>query len=131
MSTDYRLFEEVTVDALFDGRLEKFGVREHVKPDETSKTQRCLTDGCNFLWVYIDDAGLVSCLSRYAPNGDPSQILNAIARAFDTDIFTEYEPQFWGFDAQEEWEAAMDQMTKEMEKSDQLSDVPPDFEVPF
>jgi hypothetical protein len=115
MSTDYAPFEKVTASALFDGSLEKFGVREHVKPDETSKNSRCLTDGRNFLWVYIDDAGLVTCLSRYGANA-PGKILNAIAQAFDTDIFSEYEPQFWGFDTQEEWDAAMEQMGKESEE---------------
>ena len=115
MSTDYSLFKKVTANALFDGRLEKFGVREHVKPDETTKDRRCLTDGRNYLWVYIDDAGFVSCLSRYGGNA-PAKILNAIAEAFDTDIFSEYQPQFWGFDTQEERDAAMEQMAKESEE---------------
>jgi hypothetical protein len=30
---------------------------------------------------------------------------NRVAEAFDSDIFSEYEPQFWGFDTQEEWDA--------------------------
>jgi hypothetical protein len=37
MSTDYALLKKVTASALFDGSLEKFGVREHAKPDGTSK----------------------------------------------------------------------------------------------
>jgi hypothetical protein len=115
MSTDYRLFEEVTECTLFDGRLEKFGVREHVKSNETTETRRCLTDGRNYLWVYIDDAGLVTCLSRYAGNA-PGKILNAIADVFDTDIFSEYQPQFWGFETQEEWDAAMEEITKKHEE---------------
>ena len=28
---------------------------------------------------------------------------HAIAEAFDTGIVSEHEPQFWGFDTQEEW----------------------------
>ena len=115
MSTAYCLSERVGASTLFDGRLENFGVREHVKPDETSKNRRCLTDGRNYLWVYIDDAGLVSSISRYGGNA-PGKILNSIAQAFDTDIFSEYQPQFWGFDTQEEWDAAMDQMAKESEE---------------
>jgi hypothetical protein len=115
MSTDYALLKKVTASALFDGTLEKFGVHEHVKPDETSKNSRCLTDGRNFLWVYIDDAGLVTCLSRYGANA-PGKILNAIAQALDTDIVSEYEPQYWGFDTQEERDAAMKQMDKDYEE---------------
>jgi len=33
MSTDYHLLKKVPACDLFDGRLEGFGVREHVKPD--------------------------------------------------------------------------------------------------
>jgi hypothetical protein len=86
MSTDFRLLQRVRACDLFDGRIEEFGVREHVKPDATTKKRRCLTDGCNYLWVYIDDDGFVSSLSRFAPNGDPSEILDAIAVALDTYI---------------------------------------------
>src|SRR5271167_2402247 len=95
MSTDYRLLQRVRARDLFDGRLEEFGVREHVKPAKTIKKERCLTDGCNHLWVYMDDDDLVSRLSRYAPNGDPTEILDAIAVALDTDIVSEYQPQYW------------------------------------
>jgi hypothetical protein len=77
MSTDFRLLEKapsielkrVAACQLFDGRLEEFGVREHVKPAESTATSRCLTEGLNYLWVYIDDDGFVCCLRRYAPNG--------------------------------------------------------------
>jgi len=55
MSTDYRLLRKVPACDLFDGRLEELGVREHVKPGAT--TERLLTDGRNYLWVYIDDDG--------------------------------------------------------------------------
>src|SRR5262249_33361506 len=116
MSTDYCLLEKVPACDLFDGRLEAFGVREHVKPDETTERTRCLTDGRNYLWVYIDDDGFVGCLTRYLPNGAPGKILNALANAFDIDIVSEYEPQFWGFDTQEEWDACMERMSRESEE---------------
>ena len=103
MSTAYRPLKDVLACELFDGRLQKFGVREHVNED-TSEERRCLTDGNNFLWLYIND-GLVSSLTRYAPNGAPGKILNAIAQAFDTDIVSEHEPQFYGFADQAEWDA--------------------------
>jgi hypothetical protein len=117
MSTDYRLLKKVRACDLFDGCLEEFGVREHVKPDETTKKKRCLTDGRNYLWVHIDDGGLVASLSRYAPNGDPVKILNAIALEFDADVVSEYEPQYWGFDTQEEWDAAQEGMSREHEEN--------------
>jgi hypothetical protein len=119
MSTDCRLSEQIKASALFDGRLEALGIREHINPDETSQNKRCLTDGCNnFLWIHIDDAGLVTTLTRYAPNGDPLMILNSIANAFNTDIFTEYEPQFWGFDTEEEMEAALEKIAMQHKAKD-------------
>jgi hypothetical protein len=33
-------------------------------------------------------------MTRYRPNGARGKILNAIAEAFDIDVFSEYEPQF-------------------------------------
>jgi hypothetical protein len=92
MSTDYRLLGKVPACDLFDGHLEEFGVREHVKLETTTEKSRLLTDGRNYLWVYIDDDGFVGCLTRYFPNGAPGKILNALANVFDTDIVSEYEP---------------------------------------
>ena len=115
MSTDYRLLKNVLACDLFDGRLEVFGVHEHLNA-ETTEQRRLLTDGRNYLWLYIDDAGFVSCLTRYMPNGAPSKILSAIAEAFDTGIVSEYEPQFWGFETQEEWDAWQLGIAKEHEE---------------
>jgi hypothetical protein len=113
MSTDYALLKKVLACDLFDGRLEAFGVREKIVPDETTERRRCLTDGRNHLWVYNRDDGLISCLTRYAPGGAPGKILNAIAEACDTDIVSEHQPQFWGFETQEEWDAWNEQLSRE------------------
>jgi hypothetical protein len=115
MSTHYGPFEKIIASRLFDARLEKFGVHEHVEPDQTTKNARCLTDGRNYVWVYIDDAGLVDSFARYGGNA-PGKILDAVAETFDTDIFSEYESQFWGGDTQEGWDAAMERMDKESEE---------------
>jgi hypothetical protein len=53
-------------------------------------------------------------ITRYGIN-NPTKILQAIAEAFDTDIFSEHEPQFWGFHTQEEWDAAWGVPTKEQQ----------------
>jgi hypothetical protein len=42
----------------------------------------------------------------------PGYILTAISDGFDVDIVSEYEPQFWGFDTQEEWDARMEEMSR-------------------
>ena len=41
--------------------------------------------------------------------------MGAIAEAFDTDIFSEYEPKYWGFDTQEEWDLAWKKIAEEHE----------------
>ena len=103
MSTDFSLSEKVHISDLLDGRLDRFGIHEKVTYP-TSDQQKCLTDGADFVWVYANDEGYVSCLTRYGAN-DPNKILGAIADAFRTDIYSEHQPQFWGFDTQEEWDA--------------------------
>jgi hypothetical protein len=116
MSTDYRPLKNIRACELFDGRLEAFGVREHVHK-ETDNTNRCLTDGNNFLWVYTDENGdWVEGLTRYFPCGNPEKILVAMEEAFDTDIVSEHQPQFWGFDTEEEWHAALEAANKEHEE---------------
>jgi hypothetical protein len=108
MSTDFILSKQVSARDLLDGRLATFGIREHASSD-TSQRSRCLTDGRNFLWVYLTDDGFVGCLSRYGANA-PGRILGAISDVFETDVFSEYEPQYWGFDTREEWDAAWKEM---------------------
>ena len=113
MSTDYSTKEKISFADLFDGRLERYGVREHISEDST-ENRRCLTDGRNYLWVFAADDRTLEILKRYGGNA-PGQILGAIAEAFDTDIFSEYEPQFWGFDTQEEWDRAWSKISEEHE----------------
>jgi hypothetical protein len=118
MSTDFRLLQRVRACDLFDGRLEEFNVREHFNPTQTTKQKRCLTDGRNYLWVFMDDDDFVSSLTRWAPNGDPSGILDAIAVTLDTGIVSEYEPQYWGFDTMEEWDSAEKKLWMEFKKAE-------------
>lgn len=116
MSTDYALLKKVYACDLFDGRLDELGVREYISSDETSESCRALTDGRNYLSVYINDNGFVNCITRRGFNA-PSKILDAIAEAFDTDIVSEYEPQFWGFDTEEEWAAFEDQAHRDFQET--------------
>jgi hypothetical protein len=124
MSTDYAVSKKIRIEDFLDGRLERFGIREAVAaarwdfgpttPRRTTDDQKCLTDGRNFLWVGVEE-GFVGTLTRYFPNGAPGKILRAISEAFDTEIFSEYEPQFWGFDTQEEWDEYQEAIAKEDE----------------
>ena len=109
MSTHYRALKTIRMSDVFDGRLARFNVREH-QGDDTSPTHRCLTDGVNYLWVSCGEDGSMGCLTRHAPGGNPLPILECIAEAFSVDIASEYEPEFWGFDSQQEWEEYLDRM---------------------
>jgi hypothetical protein len=116
MSTDFRPLTNIRACQLFDGRLEEFDVYEHAKPDMTAITRRCLTDGCNYLWAHIGDDGFLTSFTRYAPNGDPSKILNAVGEVFDTYIASEHEPQYWGFETQAEWEVSWTKESKRLSR---------------
>jgi hypothetical protein len=98
MSRDYRPLKKIHARDLFSGRLAEFGVREHINKYTTEK-KRCLTDGRNYLSVFIRDDGLVRTFTGGSEKG---KILKAIAEAFDTDIVAEDEPQFWGYETWEE-----------------------------
>ena len=104
MSTDYVLSKKVRARDLFYGRLATFGIQEQVASN-TSDPSRCLTDERNYLWVYLTEDGFVGSLTRYGFNA-PDKILSAISEAFETDVFSEHEPQYCGFDTQEECDAA-------------------------
>jgi hypothetical protein len=45
-------------------------------------------------------------MTRYGWNA-PGRILGAIVEEFDVEIVSEYEPRYWGFATQEEWDDAM------------------------
>ena len=141
MSIDYRSLRNIRACQLFDGRLEEFDVYENVnlrkigvcqifdgpleefdfykpvKPDMTTATERCLTDRRNYLWVFIGNDGFVTSFTRWAPNGNPRKILNAVGEVFDTCIVSEHEPQYWGFDTQEEWRSAWAKEAREDRKA--------------
>jgi hypothetical protein len=71
-----------------------------------TSNRRCLTDGDNFLWVYMNHEGSVSRFSAHGLKGQPGKIVDAIGDTFGTHIFSDHEPQYWGFATQEEWDAA-------------------------
>jgi hypothetical protein len=101
MSTDFRPGRRIFARDVFDGRLAKFGVDERRTPDEGQA--RCLSDGQgNYLWVSIDDDGEVVDLTEYGLNKTDA-ILAAVAEAFETEIFSEHEPPYWGCETNEEF----------------------------
>lgn len=106
MSKDFKPAEKISMTKLFGGRLEQFGVREHFEPEPWDELLRILTDGFNYLLVYETDDGNADLLTSKSWN-DPEGILNAVALAFNIDIYTEDDPQFWGFHTQAEFDQYM------------------------
>ena len=115
MSTYYSLIKKIPGDDVFDGRLEEFGIREHIVPGQTTNTYRCLSDGHDYVWVRMDGNGFFWSVRGL------SGILYTVADVFETEIVSEHQAQFWGFDTQEEWDAKLDQMAKESEEKFQVS----------
>jgi len=116
MSTGYRPLRNVRAAQLFDGRLKECGVFEHFKPEFTTATRRCLTDGTNYVWANVGEDGFLDSFNRYAGNR-AIVILRAVAEEFDMSIVSEYEPQYWGFDTVEEWRAAQAESHREYRKT--------------
>lgn len=132
MSTDFTPGRRILAHDLFDRRLAKFGVHEWVTPKEdqapndgqeddlgvwfTSQDDqnRTLTDAQgNYLWVSIDSDGSVAIFTRYGRN-DADAILAAVAEAFGTKIFSEHEPQFWGFETNEQLDGHIREISLEI-----------------
>jgi hypothetical protein len=101
MGSEYRAEKDILASELFDGRLQKFGVREH---GQARENHRCLTDGENCLGVRINDAGYVAGFEReWNGNwGSPEKILSAVSDAFETKIFSYREPEYYGLKSEEE-----------------------------
>ena len=115
MSSDFYItLKAVPYACVFDGRLEKSGVYEHVD-GQSSEVWRCLTDRRNYLWLSASDDGLLEGITCHKYNV-PIPILTAIAETFDAEIFPEYGPRFWGFDTQEAVDAYREEITQKSRK---------------
>ena len=113
MSTSYIPLKDVLVSDLFDGRLEQFKIHES-RSEETTETDRCMTDGENYVWVNVDASGCVVEFVRYGSNS-PRKILNTVGDLFQTEIISEHEPQYHGFESEEEWHAYEQSLNKQQD----------------
>jgi hypothetical protein len=126
MSTHSRLRKNIKAEELFDGRLEAFGVREEVRPEGAAdryppymkvKEVRYLTDGSHGMEVVVYESGFADITVRNLWCAPEKKIFHAIAEAFDTKIVIEGQPEFYGFDTQEEWDAWNEQESRQAEES--------------
>jgi hypothetical protein len=101
MSTDYITEKKVPIAALHGTLLSNEGVHVH---KVESERYIILTDGESYLHARQCPDGELR-FSRYGGNM-PGFILGTISRLFDTEIYSEYCPQYWGFSTKQEWDAA-------------------------
>ena len=113
MSTIYRPLGHIPFIKLFDGRLEKYDIRERnasiLKDDER------LLDGvrCSLVAIREDDGGCFFLRPTCSP--PPGQILRSITEEFHTDIVSEHDYRYWGFSTQEEMDARTAELENEAE----------------
>ena len=100
MLTHYRLEKKIKIKDLFDGRLERFGVYDAFTKGVT-RNGGCLHDDRNSLLVHGDE--LVESMTGFGLFNATEKILTAITTAFNTKIFSEYNPQVWMYKTEEEW----------------------------
>jgi hypothetical protein len=98
MSIDFISDTRIAISDLFDGRLEKYGIW-----GATKNGNGHLFDKTGSVTVYGDDDNSAFSFTSYGFS-DPTNILVAIQNEFQTRLFSENEPQYWGFGTVEEWE---------------------------
>ena len=101
MSAEYKTSKRIATSDLFDGRLERYGIREAVHEDWGDEYLRCLTDGHNIIGVLLNDEYVWQFTRNSLAGG--YGILSVIAEVFNVEIFSEDDPQYWGFETHEEF----------------------------
>ena len=113
MSTDYRPIPAIPFNKLFDGRLDKYGVREKANPDATVR-RRYLVGSDGVLEAYENDDGTSSfCRRSFTPV--PWAVMDALTEEFETELVSEHDHRFWGFATKEEERDWHERMAKESE----------------
>lgn len=114
MGNEYE--KKILASELFDGRLKKFDIQEHDR-GHSDRNYRCLSDGEKRLGVLINEVGYITGFVREW-NGDwsaPEKILSAVSDAFHTKISRYGEPEYHGFESEEE-KAAWASKQKDVER---------------
>jgi hypothetical protein len=114
MSTDYRPIPAILFNRLFDGCLDKYGVREKADPDAMGK-HRYLVGSDGILEVYENSDGS-SLFSRRSFTPVPWAVIDALTEEFETEMVSEDDHRFWGFATEEEESAFHERMAKESEE---------------
>jgi hypothetical protein len=111
MSTEWRPIPDIPFAKLFDGCLEKYGIREVIVEDATERF-RYLQGPDGFLEAFRGEDGTCSFTRRGVV---PWTIFDAIAEEFEIEWVSEYDYRFWGFATEKEWDDWNNQLAKESE----------------
>lgn len=112
MSTWLAPIPDIQFDELFDGRLEKYGIKEHLMA-EASERERYFVGRDGFLEVSREQNGTCTFTRRGCI---PWSIYDAIAEEFEVEIVTEHDHRFWGFATETEWNDWNETLRKEHEE---------------
>lgn len=113
MSTDYRPIPAIAFIELFDGRLDKYGVREDALVNSTPRLRSLVgTDG--ILEAYQNDDG-TSSFSRRSFNPIPWAVIDALTEEFGVELVSEHDHRYWGFASAKDWDDWNDKMSKQAE----------------
>ncbi|MBR1156811.1 hypothetical protein [Bradyrhizobium sp. JYMT SZCCT0428] len=115
MSTDYRPIPAIRFAKLFDGRLDKYGVKEKEAraPDDTRRV-RYLTGSDGVLEAYERGDG-TSSFSRGSFRPVPWTVIDALTEEFEVKLVSEHDHRYSGFQSKKEWDDWQDQLVKERE----------------
>lgn len=106
MSTDFVTSRKISIEHLFDGRLEKHNIFECPLP-ESSLNERKLTDGTNWLAIYPDESRTYANLySWHSSKNDASYIIETIQSEFGVEFFSEHEHGFYIYPV--DWDIPVD-----------------------
>lgn len=112
-------FKPVTplqVQDLFDGRLKHFGIIEILNHPPMGHSRRILSDGQTFISVQSESSGEIDSLTLERPFVFSSGIAltRTIAKymACTFALYTANQPQYWGFETKQEWDAERKRMER-------------------
>lgn len=121
MSTDYCLVPMIPAKAFTPEALAPYGIsvspvsaelrNEFRNPDTTY----CVSDGNNRLFVYRHPCGDYD-ITLGCSRGVLTKITGALCDAFDVKVYSEYDPQYWGCDTQQDFEDALKKLDDEADE---------------
>jgi hypothetical protein len=113
MQTNYRPHPAIPFAQLFDGRLDKYGVREKIGEYSTETARQLKGCDCVLQVFREEDGSCTFTCSNFRPL--PSAVLEALIEEFAIEVVSEHDYRYWGFSSEEKWNAVNEKLAKESE----------------